>query len=299
MLTALIAVLIGTVCAIAVYLLFDFLRTLELERKFKEKMDGVNAGVDKIKVKGITGNLLFFAEKIGEYFKARKFSKFEKLSAEIKSNLDMLGRPYNSMDPYTFIGIQLLSSLGAMFLAVLLLDIYNIILLAAIGFGAFFIPLSLNRDKVKSRHKAIFRQLPDVLDMLTLMIEAGLDFNSALNKIIESEKGPLIDEFAISQQEVKLGKSRADAMLSMIERIKYTPLNTVINSISLAIRTGGSLAPTLRTLSVQFRTERSQLAEKMAAEAPIKLMGPLVLLIFPTIFIILFGPILLSFMNNG
>jgi tight adherence protein C len=137
------------------------------------------------------------------------------------------------------------------------------------------------------------------LDMLTLMIEAGLDFNSALAKVIESEKGPLIDEFAITQQEVRLGKSRSDAFLSMIERIKYVPLNTVINSISLAIKTGGSLAPTLRALSEQFRTERSQLAEKMAAEAPIKLMGPLAMLIFPTIFIILFGPILLSFMNNG
>ena len=299
MIAVLISILIGIACGIIIYLFLGFLKSLELERKFKEKMDGVNAGVGKVKAKGITGNLIFFAEKIGNYLKPRKIKKLDEFAKEIKGNLDILGDPHNKMDPYTFIGIQVLSSLGAIILAIILLDIYNIILLAAIGFGAFFIPLSLNRDRVKSRHKAIFRQLPDVLDMLTLMIEAGLDFNSALNKIVESEKGPLIDEFAVNQQEVKLGKSRADAFLSMIDRIKYTPLNTVINSISLAIRTGGSLAPTLRTLSAQFRTERSQLAEKMAAEAPIKLMGPLVLLIFPTIFIILFGPILLSFMNNG
>ena len=297
--TLLISVLIGVACGIVIYQLMNFLKQMELEKKFKEKMDELNTGVGDLKAKGITGNLLFVAEKIGEYVKSRKIKKFDELATEIKTNLDILGDPSNKMDAFTFIGIQFLSSLGVIILCALLLDIYNIVLLAALGFGGFIIPLFLNRDKVKARHKTIFRQLPDVLDMLTLMIEAGLDFNSALGKIIESEKGPLINEFAITQQEVRLGKSRADAFLGMMERIKYTPLNTVINSISLAIRTGGSLAPTLRALSVQFRTERSQLAEKMAAEAPIKLMGPLVLLIFPTIFIILFGPILLSFMNNG
>ncbi len=277
----------------------SFLKRIELEKKFKEKIDGLGTGVGNIKLKGITGQLLFISEKLGEFVKSKRIRKYEQLTKEIKNNLDILGEPHNKMDPYTFIGIQLLVSLGVIILAVILLDLYNIILLAALGFGGFYIPLFLNKDKVKARHKAIFRQLPDVLDMLTLMIEAGLDFNSSLGKIIESEKGPLIDEFAIAQQEVRLGKARADAFTSMIERIKYVPLNTVINSISLAIKTGGSLAPTLRVLSEQFRTERSQMAEKMAAEAPIKLMGPLVMLIFPTIFIILFGPIILSFMNNG
>jgi tight adherence protein C len=186
-----------------------------------------------------------------------------------------------------------------MIMAVILLEVYNPLFLAILGAGGFLVPLSLLKERVKARHKAIFRQVPDVLDMITLMIEAGLDFNTALEKVLATEKGPLVDEFAAAQQEVKLGKSRSEAFSAMIERIKYPTLNTVINSISLALRTGGSLAPTLRSLASQFRVERSQLAEKMAAEAPVKLMGPLVLLIFPTIFIILFGPILLSFMSNG
>jgi len=294
----LISILIGASFGTVSFIIFTFFVRFELEKKIKEQVNIVNTDVGMIKAKGFGGTLLYFAEKIGEYVKPKHIKKLDDIAEEIKSNLGILGAPYCKINPYTYIGMQFMSSLGAIIIAVALLDIYNIILLAILGLGASFIPLSLIRDKVKSRHKAIFRQLPDVLDMTTLMIEAGLDFNAALNKILESENGPLIDEFVLTQQEIRLGKSRADAFSRMSERIKYVPLNTVLNSISLALRTGGNLAPTLRALSSQFRTERAQLAEKMAAEAPIKLMGPLVLLIFPTIFIILFGPILLSFLNN-
>jgi tight adherence protein C len=74
---------------------------------------------------------------------------------------------------------------------------------------------------------------------------------------------------------------------------------TVVNAFTLAFKTGASLVPTLKTLSEQFRVERMQLAEKMANEAPVKLLIPIVLFIFPTVFIILFGPIVLSFLNGG
>jgi tight adherence protein C len=99
--------------------------------------------------------------------------------------------------------------------------------------------------------------------------------------------------------EIELGKSRIEAFQAMSERLQYPSLNIVINSMITAIKTGGSIAPTLRALSDQFRTERFQLAEKLAAQAPTKLMFPLVIFIFPTIFIILFGPILLTFMQGG
>ncbi|MDO8734236.1 MAG: type II secretion system F family protein, partial [Elusimicrobiota bacterium] len=88
------------------------------------------------------------------------------------------------------------------------------------------------------------------------------------------------------------------ALNDMADRLSYLPLNTVINSLNLAFKTGGSIAPTLRVLSEQFRVERAQMAEKMAGEAPLKLMAPLILLIFPTIFIIIFGPIVLSFLGG-
>lgn len=281
-----------------VYLFLVFFKRIELEKQFKEKMNSIIPG-QKNTLGGIKGNMIFVTEKTGAYIKHLKIRRFDEMAEGIKVNFEILGFQNAKISPYTFIGIQFLSAAGAVAVALALLDIYNVVLLAAISVGGFYIPLALLKDKVKARHRAIFRQIPDVLDMLTLMIEAGLDFNSALNKVVASEKGPLIAEFAAAQQEVGLGKSRAEAFEAMTARIKYPPLNSVINSISLAIRTGGSMAPTLRALSGQFRTERSQLAEKLAAEAPVKLMGPLVLLIFPTIFIILFGPILLSFLNNG
>ncbi|MBN1822795.1 MAG: type II secretion system F family protein [Endomicrobiales bacterium] len=293
-------VLIASVCAgIAVfsvlYTVLEFAGKVKFEKKFRDSTGGT-AG---IRAKGITGSLLFAAEKIGEKTKGVKHPKFEGMIAEIRNNLSILGGSYAKMDPYTFVGIQALSAVGVMIVCVLVLDIYNVFLVALLGFGGFFIPVGLNRDQVKSRHKAIFRQIPDILDMLTLMIEAGLDFTTALNKILEFEKGPLVDEFMTAQQEIRLGKSRAEAFENMMARVKYPPLNSVMNSIILAMKTGGSMAPTLRILSDQFRVERAQLAEKMASEAPIKLMGPLVILIFPTIFIVLFGPILLSFMGGG
>ncbi len=289
-----ISLLAGGIAASVLYATFTVLGSLELERRFRERYNNAR-GVQK---KGITGNLLFIASKLGAFVKNHPHKRMDALAAEIRFNLSILGEQYRGFDPHTFIGIQILAGLTAILLAIVLLDIYNVVLLAVAGVLGFAVPLFLIKDKVKARHKAIFRQLPDILDMLTLMVEAGLDFNAALNKVLQLEKGPLVDELSMAQQEVKLGKSREEALGTMSERVHYIPLNTVINSIILALKTGGSLAPALRSLSDQFRTERAQLAEKMAGEAPIKLMAPLVLLIFPTIFIILFGPVLLTFMNG-
>lgn len=288
-----IALLTGAACALCADSAVRRIASLSLEKRFKDNL----GGIVEVGKKGISGNVLFFAEKIGSKLRSYRHKTLEGFAASIERSLRILGDPYRTIAPYTVIGVCVLVSLACMLLAVVLLNIYNIILLGVIGTGSFFIPSSLLKDRVKAKHKAIFRQIPDVLDMLTLMVEAGLDFNNALMKIISAEKGELIREFAIAQQEVKLGKSRIESFTHLMERVEYTPLTSVLNAIMLSLKTGGNLAPTLRALSEQFRTERSQLAEKMAAEAPIKLMAPLILLIFPTIFIILFGPILLSFMK--
>ena len=288
------SVFLGACVAMLSAALTNYLAGLNLEKKFRERSEKVS----EVYKKGIVWNMLFVAGKMGEVVKKNKYKKIEEMSQDITKQLEMLGGVYNRVDSYTFIGVQTLFGLGFILICVLVLDIENIILLLLAGAFGFFVPLLWLKEQVKAKHKAIFRQIPDVLDMLTLMVEAGLDFNTSLAKILAIEKGLLIDEFQASQQEIKLGKSRIEALSAMAERVKYQPLTQVINALTLAIKTGGSLGPTLRTLSEQFRVERSQQAEKMAQEAPIKLMGPLVLLIFPTVFIILFGPIILSFIGK-
>lgn len=290
----LISILICAIVIIITNEIIIFVKNMQLEKRLKGKlMDAA-----EVQQEGIGGNILSMASKIGEFLEKYNITVFTQMVENIKINLLILGEPYNKIKPYTFIGIQFLAGIGIIIFSILILAFYDVVTLLVLGVFGFFIPQMIVSSKVKAKHKAIFRQLPDVLDLLTLMVEAGLDFGAALNKIIESEEGPLIDEFFLSQQEIKLGKSRVAALNDMADRLNYLPLNTVINSLNLAFKTGGSIAPTLRVLSEQFRVERAQMAEKLAGEAPLKLMAPLILLIFPTIFIILFGPIVLSFLSG-
>lgn len=289
-----IAIFAGSSAAIVLYLIQRLLAKYKLDKKIREKYNDVSA----IRQKGITGNIFFIAEKIGKHLKRYNIKQLSLLCQKVQLNLIILGKPYSQIDAYTFSGIQFLFGIAAILISIMILNIFNPVFLAVIAGASFFMPYFIIKDKVKAKHKAIFRQLPDILDLLTLMVEAGLDFNAAMNKLLSLEKGVLIDEFNLVQQEIKLGASKIAAFENMSNRIQYMPLNTVVNSLILSFKTGSSLAATLRTLSEQFRVERMQLAEKMAAQAPIKLMGPLVLLIFPTVFIVLFGPILLSFIGS-
>ncbi len=288
------SLLFGSCIAILAMAISHYLSQLEIEKKFKERSEKVS----EVYKKGIAWNILFIAGKIGEYIKKIQYKKIDEMALDITKNLEILGGAYGKVNAHAYIGVQVLFAVAFALISAFALDIYNIFMLLIIAVMGFFVPWYWLKEQTKAKHKAVFRQIPDVLDMLTMMVEAGLDFNASLSKILELEKGQLIDEFKAAQQEIRFGKSRIEAFESMALRIKYQPLTQVINALMLAIKTGGSLAPTLRTLSEQFRVERSQLAEKMAQEAPIKLMGPLVLLIFPTIFIILFGPIILSFMGK-
>ena len=283
--------------AISINATFVYLK----EAKLKKRLTGrfVEATTSEAgEQKGMTKSVLNFASALGALIEKTRIPLLSSVADNIKVNLGILGEPYSNVKPFTFIGIQFLAAVAAVIFGMAVFSVRNPIGLLLFAIGGFFLPQLWVKERVKRKHKEIFKQLPYVLDLLTLMVEAGLDFGAALNKVLESEKGALIDEFNITQQEIKLGKARDAALLSMSDRVNYLSLTTVINALVLAFKTGGSIAPTLRILSEQFRVERSQLAEKMAGQAPLKMMMPLILLIFPTIFIILFGPIILSFIGG-
>jgi tight adherence protein C len=145
---------------------------------------------------------------------------------------------------------------------------------------------------VHARHHAITRALPYNLDLLTLSVEAGLDFAAALGKVVEKgRKGPLADELHTTLKELKLGKTREEALRNLAARVDLTTLNSFVHALIQADKMGTPLGKILRILATQMRIERTQRAEKLANEAPVKLLLPLIGFIFPTIFIMLFGPI--------
>lgn len=153
-------------------------------------------------------------------------------------------------------------------------------------------PLLWVRDRVRARHRAIARALPYALDLLMLSVEAGLDFSAALAKVVEKgREGPLAEELAVVLRELKLGKTREEALRNLGRRVDLPALTSFVHALVHADRMGTPLGKVLRILSTELRVERTQRAEKLANEAPIKLLLPLVLCIFPTLFLMLFGPL--------
>ncbi len=154
-------------------------------------------------------------------------------------------------------------------------------------------------DARKRRHLSIQKALPFVLDLLTLSVEAGMDFISALQRNCKSRRlDPLNEELLRMTKEIQVGSSRKDALRSMALRVAQPDLKSVAFALIQADELGVSIGTILRIQSEQLRAKRFDRAEKLAAEAPVKMLGPLVLCIFPAVFIILLGPVLSQAMKG-
>lgn len=153
---------------------------------------------------------------------------------------------------------------------------------------------------LKERHRRIEMALPFVLDLLTLSVEAGLDFMTAIKRIIDRRAvDPLGEELIRMFREVQLGKTRREALRDMADRVRQFDLRTVANALIQADELGVSIAAILRIQSEQMRVRRFNNAEKRANEAPVRMLGPLIGFIFPAVFIVLFGPIILQILRHG
>jgi tight adherence protein C len=174
---------------------------------------------------------------------------------------------------------------------------FNLLWVLVVGVIGLFYPLIWVNDSVNKRHLQISRALPFNLDLLTLSVEAGLDFTAALAKVVEKGKtGPLRDELSLVLKQLKMGKTREESLKSMIARVDLPALSQFVSALIQADKMGTSLGKVLRIQSTQLRIERTQRAEKLANEAPVKMLFPLIACIFPTVFMVLFGPIVFAFM---
>lgn len=165
--------------------------------------------------------------------------------------------------------------------------------------GWIFPDLWLYRT-IKARHLSIMKALPFVLDILTLSVEAGMDFISALARNCKSRKmDPLNEELLRMTKEIQIGVTRREALNNMAERVKERNLKIVANSLIQADELGVSIGSILRIQSEQLHSRRFDRAEGLAAQAPVKMLGPLLLCIFPAVFIILLGPLLMQAMKGS
>jgi len=152
---------------------------------------------------------------------------------------------------------------------------------------------------VRRRHLAIQKALPFVLDLLTLSVEAGMDFVNALQRNCKSRRlDALNEELLRMTKEIQVGSSRKEALRQMSDRVGQPDLKSVAYALIQADELGVSIGTTLRIQSEQLRSRRFDRAEKLASEAPVKMLGPLMLCIFPAVFVILLGPVLCQAMKG-
>lgn len=170
------------------------------------------------------------------------------------------------------------------------------ILLGAALLGALLPEQWLN-GKVGKRRADVEAALPDVLDLLCISVEAGLGFDSAIQKVAEKFKGPVGEELQEYIKEVKLGRTRVDALKGLSRRTDLDDLRAFVASLVQAEQLGVSLAHVLRLQSDQMRYKRRQRAQERAMKVPIKMLFPLAFFILPTIFIILFAPVGINLMQ--
>jgi len=236
---------------------------------------------------------------------AQAFSRLSpsKTKADMELKLDLAGRP-NNWGPAEFSGIRIFVAivLGVLiFLVVLMSQGFMTAVFSAGGAAAlgFFLPILWLRSKTRSRQDEIVKSLPDALDLLTITVEAGMGFDGALQKVAEKWDNELAKGFSKVVQEMRLGIPRREALRNMDRTMGVPDVTTFIAAIIQAETLGVSIAKILRIQSEQMRTKRRQRAEEKANKAPIKMLFPMVFLIFPALFIILLGPAALIIMETN
>jgi len=215
----------------------------------------------------------------------------------LERRLDLAGNPAGwSADRILAIkglGLFLLGGLGA--LVGLRSSIPFLLLYGAIGAAlGFFLPDVLLINAGQKRQEKIRRALPDALDMLTVCVEAGLGFDAALTQVARNTTGPLAAEFARVLQEMQIGKSRAQALRGMTERTTVAELRVFVSALVQAGELGIPVARVLREQARELRVRRRQRAEEQAQKVPVKILFPLILCMFPALFVVIIGPGIIS-----
>ncbi|HML40726.1 MAG TPA: type II secretion system F family protein [Bellilinea sp.] len=243
------------------------------------------------------------ARKLGEI--AIRFTPQNALQS-ISKKLELAGSPAR-MDPTMLLALQFI---GALIFGGLVLLVFSLgsltwplgrkILVALIFcFLGFYFPQLWLSSKISRRQKEIRKAMPDALDLLTICVEAGLGFDAAMSKVSEKWESELSMAFARVIQEIQLGKVRREALRDMSERIGLPELTSFVAAVIQSEQLGVSMAKVLRIQSDQMRVKRRQMAEEEAHKAPLKMLIPMTLLIFPSLMIVLLTPAALRLFHSA
>jgi tight adherence protein C len=240
---------------------------------------------------GEDGGVAGFVSAVGAAV-AQRFGgiKEDDLRAEL-----MAAGIYNT-SPRMLIGYRALAAILLPTLVILLggFQLLSIVIAAAMIFAGWMLPLVIVRRKARSRLTIIDRRLPDLIDLLVVTVEAGLGFGGALRLAADHIKGPLSDELRLTLQEQTMGLGTDDALSNLAARADTPGMRAFVRALAQGERLGISIGQVMRNLAVDMRKRRRQMAEERAQKAPIKMLFPLVFLIFPSLFIILLVPAMLQ-----
>jgi tight adherence protein C len=203
--------------------------------------------------------------------------------------------------PTSFLALKSAAGGGAMLLGFMLGlsvgPVGTIVFAGFFGGVAFMAPDYLLSMKARKRKEDVRAELPDALDLLAVSVEAGLGFDGAIAKLTEHMEGSLAEEFSLTLNAMRIGESRADALKKMAERVPAPELSAFVRAIIQADQLGISLGRILRVQAADTRLRRQAAAEEKAMKAPIKMLFPTVLFIFPAMFIVILGPAMMNILE--
>ncbi|NWG05686.1 MAG: type II secretion system F family protein [Chloroflexi bacterium] len=242
-----------------------------------------------------------FIRRVGEI--SARFTP-QKAIQETARRLELAGNPW-PVDAATFYAIRiiLMLILGGAVLALVIVapsanPSDNFIFVGGAALGGFFLPHLMLSSRITRRQTEIRKAMPDALDLLTICVEAGLGFDAALSKVSEKWENELSLAFARAIREIQLGKPRRDALKDMSDRLGIPEMTSFVAAIIQSEQLGVSMAKVLRIQSDQMRLKRRQRAEEEAHKAPVKMLIPMALLIFPSIMFIILTPAAIQIMIN-
>jgi tight adherence protein C len=200
--------------------------------------------------------------------------------------------------PASFLAVKGGSMVGAAVLGLVVAAIVSfasaLVLLPVLGMLGFIAPDFILSSRIRKRRDLVLGALPDALDLLAVSVEAGLGFDGAVTKLTEHMDGPLVDEFGLLLSEIRMGESRQAALKNMAARADAPELSAFVRAVVQADQLGISLGRILRVQAADTRLRRQAIAEEKAMKAPIKMLFPTVIFIFPAMFVVLLGPALMN-----
>ncbi|MCA0987537.1 type II secretion system F family protein [Guptibacillus algicola] len=264
------------------------------------KSEGVEKKTKKPS-KGITQTLLrkFWTLSVARLGRMLEKKDHRKLELMIRES------GYEKLSPIEFRLIQILASITGGFLALLLIGPNSdggfsaLILALAVSFLFYRYPIFYLAKKKAQRVKLINRELSDFFDMVSLLLEAGVGLEGAITDVCDRMKGPLSAEFKKTLDEMKRGKSRREAFYDMKKRVPSDSFRSVMTSIIQADHLGVGMSRVIMNLTTRLREQRREMAREQAMKAPVKMLIPMILFIFPPIFIVILGPMVVKVFMEG